>query len=529
MCLMGMEGKEMFDIFGMIKNGGRYFAHGKFGEEFDDYIAEGKDEYYILVDHLVLADQYSIGKLFKRYFISEIYDLANCYMGLANTRYMYWHLTNKKVAKIKTAVFYDYAHPYRDTVEDKLRIPDRYNDNYKKYIALLEKWAESDSLPADLEHVWEFNEIDEREFDYSKPYAGYYRKSYEDLRRLLYTEKIVPLREIADVIHVVAKDRGNDTTRVKALGGDKTPTYPYIPELQASEHFISTEKLHKGDVVRFKRGNNEYFLIDKESQSDLYATMGSTILRARSICPEYLYLYLNSSIARRIRRFFHVPLDDYSSTILCGSEEDFPVIVPKEKESVYKDRFLKISSPDKRFYDAIEQLKEPKSIEQILDLEWRKKIRINENEKLRNLIEEDVLELNTCYDNKAYKSTIILAGSIMEALLIDWLSEIRGVDYFSNSLRKRDYDKDNKCYKKDVDGNYIYLEDKRADLSDYIDEIRDIKKPQWDEEAEKAHKIRTKRNLIHAKLCLNKNVLINNETCKEIVDCLKSIIESRWR
>ena len=32
---------------------------------------------------------------------------------------------------------------------------------------------------------------------------------------------------------------------------------------------------------------------------------------------------------------------------------------------------------------------------------------------------------------------------------------------------------------------------------------------------EKAHQIREKRNLVHAKLCLEKNTLINDDTCKE--------------
>ena len=36
-------------------------------------------------------------------------------------------------------------------------------------------------------------------------------------------------------------------------------------------------------------------------------------------------------------------------------------------------------------------------------------------------------ELNICFKNKAYKAALILAGSILEAVLIDWLSEKRGL------------------------------------------------------------------------------------------------------
>ena len=54
--------------------------------------------------------------------------------------------------------------------------------------------------------------------------------------------------------------------------------------------------------------------------------------------------------------------------------------------------------------------------------------------------------------------TLILAGSILEAVLIDWLTEIKGEDYF-----KKDY------MITDRNGR-----SKRADLIDYINEIKEI-------------------------------------------------------
>lgn len=240
-------------------------------------------------------------------------------------------------------------------------------------------------------------------------------------------------------------------------------------------------------------------------------------------------MYLNSKTAQRIISAYNVPLGDYSSTSLGGMLEDFPVIIPKEDDSVYKDRFLQISSPDKRFYVPKAEIGKPETIEQVLTQELMERIKLNSDNLIKKQIEEDVSELDICYSNKAYKSTLILAGSIMEALLIDWLSEIRGIDYFNVTLLKRQYDKENKCYAKDEDGNYIYMDRTRADLADYIDEIRDIKRPEWMEEAEEAHKIRDKRNLVHAKLCLRKNAEINDDTCKEVIEYLKNIIESRWK
>lgn len=202
--------------------------------------------------------------------------------------------------------------------------------------------------------------------------------------------------------------------------------------------------------------------------------------------------------------------------------------MPEKEEQFYKEEFHKISAPDKRFYVIPEEESDVETLEQALAVELMEKIKLNSETLVKKQIEEDVNELNICFSNRAYKSTLILAGSIMEALLIDWLSEIRGINYFEETLRKRKYDKINKCYETDKNGCYIYMDKTRADLADYIDEIRDIKRPEWMEEAEEAHKIRDKRNLVHAKLCLKKSAEINEETCNEVITYLKKIIESRW-
>lgn len=119
-------------------------------------------------------------------------------------------------------------------------------------------------------------------------------------------------------------------------------------------------------------------------------------------------------------------------------------------------------------------------------------------------------ELNTCYRHGAYKATLILAGSILEAVLIDWLSELHNINYF-----EQDYVI---C---DRNGH-----SKRADLIDYINEIKVIKRPDWAEEADKAHKIRKKRNLVHAKLCMNTDE-ISKDVCGKVISYLKDVLETR--
>ena len=516
----------MHNIFQMISEGSKYIAWNHMGKTFDKYIDEDKDEYFLLVPNQDLMDRWSIRRLFQIYHMHELFELSNCYTGTLNEPYMYWHISKRKPDYVKIAVYTDFAHPYRDNecIRGGLQIPDKYNDGYRRYISLLEKWMTNDEIPTCENPECEFDIIEYPIFDNSKPYPRFYCKRNEEIRELLRTAQIVPLKEIADVIRVTAVNGGNDITKVKSLDPNKAIEYPYIPELQCSDSFISTHKLHKGDIVKF---SHSYFLLDKESRFDLYAPLGSIVICARNICPEYLYLYLNSRTANRISRAYEVSLGDFASTNLGGSFEEFPVIVPEKDQEFYKTEFLKISAPDKRFY-VVEEEHEVKTLEQALTVELIEKIRMNSSNLVKRQIEEDINELSICFSNKAYKSTLILAGSIMEAVLIDWLSEIRGINYFDETLRKRKYDKINKCYETDENGQYIYLDDTRADLADYIDEIRDIKRPEWMEEASEAHKIREKRNLVHAKLCLKKSAEINEETCNNVITYLKRIIESRW-
>lgn len=391
---------------------------------------------------------------------------------------------------------------------------------------MLEMWRRTGKQPADIKNSCKFNEINVDEFDYTKPYARFYRKSNSELRDLLRTVKIIPLKDIADIVRVSIKDR-DDATIVKSLDPNIAPTYPYIPEVQAVKGFISTEKLYKGDIVEL--GYRKFFLIDKDSDFDLYAPLGRHIIRAKTVCPEYLYLYLNSKTAQRILHEFKIPLGDCLSTSLSSLEE-FPVIVPQEAEGVYKERFLEISSPNKRFYITQNELGCSKSLEQELLRELYGQVKLNNEELIKKQIDEDLLELKICHLHKAYKATLILAGSIMEAFLIDWLSEIhteeqgKKVNYFEEQFQKPVYDKENKCCKIDKDGNIIYRD---ANLADYINEIRKIKKPAWMQEAEEAHQIRKKRNLVHAKLRLKEDREINDDMCREVIGYLRDIIKSR--
>lgn len=130
---------------------------------------------------------------------------------------------------------------------------------------------------------------------------------------------------------------------------------------------------------------------------------------------------------------------------------------------------------------------------------------------LRTHIDSDIKELKTCYDNKAYKAMVIMAGAILEAFLIDWKSEIDHTDYLETDLivTKKDGSKG------------------KAELADYIYLIKKEYNPKWNRMSRKANKIRKTRNRVHVKVCLSKTEEITENSCLEIINDLKEIVESR--
>jgi len=131
-------------------------------------------------------------------------------------------------------------------------------------------------------------------------------------------------------------------------------------------------------------------------------------------------------------------------------------------------------------------------------------------------MQNDISELKKCFEAKAYKSTLIMAGSILEAFLLDWLSEIDQEDYFKKTYCKKVVGND---------GSESLVPTSK--LSDYIDAIAEIQAPEWLEEKEMAHKIRKGRNVVHPKCFIKSDKKIDEKTCEEVISYLEEIINKR--
>ena len=182
-------------------------------------------------------------------------------------------------------------------------------------------------------------------------------------------------------------------------------------------------------------------------------------------------------------------------------------------DEYYRTEYGILAGGTSRYYEDLASLRSDSQhvVESILDREIASRITAYVEEQLRTFLSSDIDELNACFSAGAYKAAIILAGSILEAVLIDWLSEIDHVNYFEQQYYVRDHRTGR---------------DKRADLFDYINEIKYIEQPRWAKEADMAHKIRKKRNLVHAKLCVSEGV-VGEQSARMVIDYLEQVLKTR--
>ncbi len=262
----------------------------------------------------------------------------------------------------------------------------------------------------------------------------------------------------------------------------------------------------------------------RATNETVYVSPHILVLRCRDIQPEYLFLYLNSEVCQTI--LDSQKIGSFVQKITRRSVAKIPVIVPTKDEQEYKAQAYILTHIEKRSYQAQSdantrivaylnglqklQAKKAENVEDVLSMELLETLKVHSTNQLQEMLHDDWKELNDCFRVGAYKATLILAGSILEAVLIDWLSEIKGHDYFTE--------------------DYVITDrngrQKRADLIDYINEIKYIERPHWIDEATKAHEIRKKRNLVHAKLGINSDE-INEETCRMVIDYLRDVIKTR--
>lgn len=471
-------------------------------------IESSECEHYLIIPISMTIHYKEFAKVFDHYYLAEMFDLSNCFLGTHNEPYIFLHIVSRPVETIKISGYDCPAHKYRDDYYNPdsniVQPPKDYLSSFLIYLKSLDNWMNANECPKPQNAQCEFRELPYIEFNSDIIYTKFYLSRNDNLRLLLKNEQIVELNELADVKDVFAENIFNESEKNEwswSLKPDHIPEYPYKPEREAIPYVTSTVQIHKNDIIFIDK---KVFLINKESSFPLFAPPQSKVIRVKNgVSPEYLYIYLRGQMAWSLYRIYNIPSGENRTAILKPFQH-FPVVLPKESDSYYQELFEKISNPDEQYFKTTTQLP-PKTVSEVLTAECIESIKLKHRQTIQNDVKKDLTELNKCFEAKAFKATIVFAATILEFFLIDWLSELDGVDYVSD---------------------YKSLEKYDTSFYKYIEEINN-RVQNWTEFKDKAHTIRKDRNTLHLNRALSQTYEFDEKKCRKTINDLQEILFSR--
>lgn len=460
-------------------------------------------------------------------FITGIYDLGEPFLN-SDKRFYLAIISKEQRNIIDFSIFNGNCKQFISFsgVEEFLYNPDAYTQEWDKYIDILETWISSGERPDNTE-TFEFVSVSKEQLYKDSILPSIYSSESITLRKEISEKNAKIITEYAEIIIPRIEKANEKYGKVIRIRDLEYPLNVAGIELDV----VTNVCLQKGDIVISRtKPNAKVFLFDYKGDELIYAASTLIVIRCKELQPEYLYLYLTSKTAVKVLKATNEKTVD--NGISGKTIRELTILPPAKSPEKYRLDFETLAYTNSRHYYATSQrikayynaftknssrsesnnrVDEISAEEDILSEELASRIKAFREDQLRAFLKDDLKELNTCFRHKAYKATLILAGSILEAVLIDWLSDIHGKNYF-----EEDY------YITSHSGKT-----KRAELIHYINSIKFIYRPKWMEEADKAHEIRKKRNLVHAKLCMKSDMDINEETCKQVIGYLKDILKTR--
>ena len=255
-----------------------------------------------------------------------------------------------------------------------------------------------------------------------------YNKTILKVRSALKKEQTVLLSEVAKIIRP-RPDSEKKYTQFCAMPSNWQ--YPLDYD-KLREGVLTDCALKKGDIVFLDR--HRMFLVYDDPCQDIHTSPNCFVIRPQNISPEYLYMYLQSDTAQMVME--SVSVGTIVQRVRGSDLSATPIIIPTRENKHYERIFQtqafhpqNIATLNATLYENCSVDAED-CIEDILNNEYITKLRVYCEEVKDRVLEEDIKEINVCFRNKAYKAALILTGSVLEAVLLDWLSELHGKNYF---------------------------------------------------------------------------------------------------
>lgn len=444
--------------------------------------------------------------LFNNWKVKAVIDLSSIWAPITSLRFAYLFLDKIQTDKVLFSKYIPRIQPLKsyNNYESKEM---KFDEHYQNYLRITEKWLELGAFPESISQ-YVFIEVPMTEIDCDRLFFERHDPQIFQIKELISKENILPLEDLAEIINTNSSGKRPEKGYVLKVVNF---TYPIDYErIVESDKNISGVKLKKGDIILFLTANApKLYLIYEEPPIPLYASLNSLIIRLRDqlLSPEYLILYFNSDTIKQYLAYFQIGA--VLKRISLKDLKSFPIIIPEKRvldnaTGVFNQLFLqkenKLQEINNLIFNGSSNITD-KQIQKDFILEGIERLKVFKVEILDKLIKSDLNELERCLENKIYKSCLVLCGSILEAVLLDWLSEIENRDYYSGS-------------------------DDRIELIEIIKRLSGYKCLDYDTST-KAHLIRKQRNLIHPRVYFASQSKIDFQLCKEMIESLKSVLRKR--
>lgn len=222
--------------------------------------------------------------------------------------------------------------------------------------------------------------------------------------------------------------------------------FPFDPN-RVSHGPYTNVKVSCGDIM-LARGNGYSRAVVYEGKGAIYAgsdvaviSLGGPHKWGKTESPdyrewaEYLALFLMSDLCDDLLEM--VGGEGASERLRLCDLKKLPIPEPTHDLTYYRGQYEFLANPQARVYQLPEELRDAMwHHKDALDRNLAQRMELWKTWQLRRLLAGNIRELSICYRNAAYKTAVIAAGSILEAVLIDWLSEIDQKDYFKEPYVK---------------------------------------------------------------------------------------------
>jgi hypothetical protein len=439
--------------------------------------------------------------IFKSWNIAGIFDLGKILEPEAWIEFSMLLVQKAQPTKIKFGIFNGVVYGTRRKRQLKIgvffvELPP-VSEGFQKYTNSIQQILETDETPLSGKDFI-FYETDSKELNNSQLTPLFYRPDLVENEKNIRSEKWMKLSEIAEILVPRPVNQPTKTLSVKDF------QYPFPESIAISEN--GTDLLLKqGDILISSVDTSKSFLITTTPPDEIRASRHLYLIRPRSelVTSEYLFLYLKSETAQK-----YATRHEKGSVIRRITLEtlvNFPVVIPslltqKQSTELFEKLFLRksddpIAEINKLLFTR--QKLPQKAIQKEFITEVIANLRESKKALVGEILKSDFQEVEQCLRVQAYKSCLILCGSILEVVLLDWLSEIDKKDYFESS-----------------DNIKLYFVIKK--LSE-----------QLGESVQKAQNVREKRNLVHPKELLKASSEINDEVCRKVLSDLRDVLYQR--